>query len=455
MGGAGTTRSAAGPQTTSSTERTATTTSTAARAPTFALRARGPARSSTARSGNQARAHETRRGLEARVVHARVERTGQRRRPEGETSPLWIGDAVERRSLAWGTADCPDHVLHPFRRHLLPVGCAGGTGDRLVHQRAAEVVRAGIESRLGAAQAELDPRGLHVRDPGMECESSHCVHEQRLSECGAGAGKPLQEDRRLHVDERKRNELGEAAGALLLVAEMKQVASPAARRVGMAEHDRGGRAEPGSVGRVVDAKPLARADLVRADDAADPVVEDLGCGSGKRGEAGDAESLEVVLQAEAEGCCALPDLERRERVDVKVGERTLDRRTDVEVEVAGESGVDAALETDLDGAPVPGLTGAADDLVYGNEVRTAPEVLRQLPLRECAEAATEVAHVRVVDVAGDDVGDRVPVHLAAEGVRSAHDCGEVRSARAEELDDVSFLELDPVVHFRQRLVDEL
>ena len=42
-------------------------------------------------------------------------------------------------------------------------------------------------------------------------------------------------------------------------------------------------------------------------------------------------------------------------MDVQVGQRALDRAHDVDVEVAGEGGVDPALEADLDRAALPGL----------------------------------------------------------------------------------------------------
>ncbi len=102
-----------------------------------------------------------------------------------------------------------------------------------------------------------------------------------------------------------------------------------------------------------------------------------------------------------------------------VGQRAFDRAADVEVEVAGEGGVDAALQADLDGAALPRLLGAADDLVDRDEVRPAAQVVGQLAFREGAEAAAEVADVRVVDVARDDVGDGVAVHLAAERIGAA------------------------------------
>ena len=60
---------------------------------------------------------------------------------------------------------------------------------------------------------------------------------------------------------------------------------------------------------------------------------------------------EVVSEREPERGRALPDLERREGVDVS--QRLLHGRADLQVRLAGERGVDAALEAELDGAAVP------------------------------------------------------------------------------------------------------
>ena len=113
-----------------------------------------------------------------------------------------------------------------------------------------------------------------------------------------------------------------------------------------------------------------------------------------------------------------------------------DRVDDRRVVVAGEGRVDAALEADLGRAALPGLARAADDLLERDEVRRAAQVRRQLPLREGAEAAAEVADVRVLDVPRDDVADLVAAHLAPQPVGGGEDAlrarrrGRGRAARA-------------------------
>ena len=116
-----------------------------------------------------------------------------------------------------------------------------------------------------------------------------------------------------------------------------------------------------------------------------------------------AELREVLREREVERRRALPDLERRERVHVDPRHGVLDRPHDVRVVVARERRMDPALEADLRRAALPRLLGAPNDLLERDEVRRAAQVRRELPLRERAEAAAEVADVRVLDVPGDDV----------------------------------------------------
>ena len=64
---------------------------------------------------------------------------------------------------------------------------------------------------------------------------------------------------------------------------------------------------------------------------------------------------EVPLEPEPEGRRPLPDLERRERVHVDLRDFRLDRAHDARVVVAGERGMDPALEADLGRAALPRL----------------------------------------------------------------------------------------------------
>ena len=114
------------------------------------------------------------------------------------------------------------------------------------------------------------------------------------------------------------------------------------------------------------------------------------------------------------------------------GTRVADRRDDARVVVARERGMDAALQAHLGRAALPGLERAPDDLLVRDEERRATKVLGELPLRERAEAAPEVADVRVLDVPRDDVGDRVAADLAPQPVGGREDALALLAAAARE-----------------------
>ena len=196
----------------------------------------------------------------------------------------------------------------------------------------------------------------------------------------------------------------------------EQMPRPVLRLLDVPEHDRHVRAQADAVRGLVHGEPLRGRDLVGADDRAHLVVEDLRRRARQRAEAEVAQHPEVVLERQAERLRALPDLERRERMDVQIGQLAPDRVDDGCVVLAGERRMDAALEAHLGRAAVPRLAAAADDLLVRDEVRRAAQVRRQLALREGAEAAAEVADVRVLDVPGDDVADLVAADLPPQPV---------------------------------------
>ena len=114
------------------------------------------------------------------------------------------------------------------------------------------------------------------------------------------------------------------------------------------------------------------------------------------------------------------------------GQLVADRLDHGGVVVARERRVDAALEADLGRATFPGLARPPDDLVVRHEVGRAAQVRSQPALREGAEAAAEVADVRVLDVPGDDVADLVAADLAPQPVGGGEDPLPLLAAGAEE-----------------------
>ncbi len=293
----------------------------------------------------------------------------------------------------------------------------------------------------GARDAHLHPRRLDVLDVRMERQPADRVHQHGLAEGRAHAGLALECDRRLGGDEGQRHQLGEAAGVLLQAADAQQVARPVDRLLDMPEHDGGGRAQADAVGGTHDRKPLLGRDLVGAEDVAHFVVEDLGRRAGQAAEAGLAQLGEVVRDRALERRGAVPDLERREGMDMHAGHRLAHRAADFEIMIAGIFGMDAALHADFGGAALPGFRRAAHDLLGREVVGRAAQVGRQLAFGEGAEAAAEVADVGVVDVAHDGVRHGVADHLAPQRIGGLSHRREIAAASGEQTDDVSFAEI--------------
>src|SRR2546423_15654359 len=90
----------------------------------------------------------------------------------------------------------------------------------------------------------------------------------------------------------------------------------------------------------------------------------------------------------------------------------LDLPHDRLVVLAGESGMDSALQADLGRAARPSLAGTTRDLAVRHEIRGAAQIRRELALRERAKATAEVADVRVLDVPGADVRHVVSTDFA-------------------------------------------
>ena len=145
-------------------------------------------------------------------------------------------------------------------------------------------------------------------------------------------------------------------------------------------------------------------------------------------------------EVHVEALRTLGDLERGEAVHVDVGRDLLHRPGDVEVVVAVEVGVDPALEADLGRAALDRLDHAALHLGEVEQVRVAAQVQRQRTLRERAEPALERADVRVVDVAVADERDVVADDVAPELVGDGGDLADLRTACAEQRDDLGLVD---------------
>src|SRR6266508_1626210 len=98
--------------------------------------------------------------------------------------------------------------------------------------------------------------------------------------------------------------------------------------------------------------------------------------------------------------------------------------------------MNAALQADFGRAALPCLDGAARDLLEREVVRPAAQVVAQLALRECAEAAGVAADVGVIDVAINHVMDDVAAYLRAQRVGGRADLLDFGTARREQAHDI-------------------
>ena len=126
---------------------------------------------------------------------------------------------------------------------------------------------------------------------------------------------------------------------------------------------------PDRVRGAVGLEPLVGGDLVGAEQRAHRVVEDLGRRAGQRLQPGVHQAAQVVGQRLAEAPGALGDLERGEAVDVDLGRDLVHGPGHVDVVVAVEVGVDAALQAHLGGALGHRLDDPLLDVLEGEQVR--------------------------------------------------------------------------------------
>src|SRR5215469_8116039 len=123
-------------------------------------------------------------------------------------------------------------------------------------------------------------------------------------------------------------------------------------------------------------------------------------------------------------------------MDVDVGHGLFNRPADRQIGRPGVFGVDAALQANLGGTPLPGFLDPPTDLGKIEVIGTAAQILAELAFRESAELAAEITDVGVVDVAGHDIAHDVAVDPLPELVGGFAYLGEGVAARLEQADDV-------------------
>src|SRR5581483_7794013 len=229
--------------------------------------------------------------------------------------------------------------------------------------------------------------------------------------------------------ERPGEKRAEAAGLVLQLADPAHVLDALFDRLHVAVHHRRRRRDAETVRLAHDAEPFARLRLLRRDDLAHAVDEDLRAPARNRIEPGVAQARERLGNRQLRAARDVLHLRRRERVEMDLVLR-LDRREEILVVVDSEVRMVAALHEQARPAEGERLLHLLEDDRLREEVSLAR--VARAPI-ERAEIAVGVADVRVVEVAIDDERDAIGVVLAiAHLVRDATDRDEVARPKQRE-----------------------
>ena len=227
---------------------------------------------------------------------------------------------------------------------------AGHPADRLLHQRAAEVVDAPAQRLGGGVQAHLDPAGLQVGDglAQRQAERGGVLEVLLAGDLLHAVGAAQQ---RLERDERQRHELGEAAGALLQLADDAHVLGQLGRLLDVAEHDGRGRADPLADATPRSPRPSARpaacwARSARGRRRAAPRRRCRGSTPGPP----RCSRANTSRGRQAADVAHVRDLHRRVGVQVQLRRDRLGEPQPVQVVVQPPVGVDPRLDAQLGGA---------------------------------------------------------------------------------------------------------
>ena len=210
------------------------------------------------------------------------------------------------------------------------------------------------------------------------------------------------------------DERGEAARLVLQRAQPQQVLEPLLVGLHRPVHHRRRRAQAGAVRVAHDVEPLVGGRLaVAVQQLAHAVDENLGAAARDAVEAGGDQPLDDRRHRQLRQARQVDHLRRRERVQLERGIALLDAAEQILVPRQRQIGIVAALQQQLHAADGDRLVDLAEELVEAEHVA----LRRSDRTVERAEVALRDAHVRVVDVAVDDVGDDALGMLArADGV---------------------------------------
>ena len=155
---------------------------------------------------------------------------------------------------------------------------------------------------------------------------------------------------------------------------LSQMMGPVPWVIHVPEHDCGSGWQSKLVRRGDDIEPLPGGDLVGANLITHLVVQDLGGRSRQSAQARVTESDQVLANINAEGFCPMPDLKRRERVNMEIRHCLTDCSTDFEIGFAAVSRMNTALHADFRRSAFPGLERATHDFFNFQIVGPATQI---------------------------------------------------------------------------------
>ena len=262
---------------------------------------------------------------------------------------------VSRVALGGDAAHLENQRLKIFRAGVLAGGGSGFARNIFFHQRAAVIVGAGVQAELRELAVQLHPRNLNVIDRTREQQASQRVDLEMFGESWPGARQSLMVEQRVLMDEAERNELGEAAGFGLDLAQQAHLADPVRGGFRVSIHECRSGANAAAVRGADDLDPLRGRKFVGGEDVANLVVENFGGGAGQRAQAVVAQHRKIVGQRHAGEFDAVDNFHGRERVDVHAGHGVFYGAKNVAIMKLGKIARQAALNADFRGAELPGF----------------------------------------------------------------------------------------------------
>ena len=112
---------------------------------------------------------------------------------------------------------------------------------------------------------------------------------------------------------------------------------------------------------------------------------------------------------------------------MQIGQDVFEGAHELDVNIAAQAGIEAALHADFSAAPIPGFNGLLDNVIHAKRIGFAVALLAA----EFAEFARRITHIGKVDIADFDVGHAVADLPLAQGVSRGHERHEVEALRAK------------------------